>query len=654
MKKLTSSEASPWKVVLFLSLGFLLFFQLVSDFIESVYTFGLLGTEIPPEMVSIVVFFTPALLLFFKQKLPLRTVYWLAGAAAIIRALELALPPGGKMLAAAAGVGLLLIMFPLLLAHTRRDGVFNGLNIGAGVTTAVTISILMRTMGAGSDISLLFPQIGWLTSGSLLAAILVLLPTSVPAGLDVEPRRPGFLQVTALSIGFMSALLVLYFAFTSPTVLARWSGTDYRLILLTLGIALCIYFALLTNGRTLHISSKLLIFWNALFILSGTAAILINQTAFPAESSAYPLYQAVVPWGLQIPLFIMLLLSPVILIDFTVLTGEFAVRQPSMRQLAGGFSIAAFVFLLVVLAQVFTTVYDYIPVIGPWFRDQFWLVFLVAGLGLTLPMLAVRRPDLTGANPVLRILLFPLVLSCMLISVVIAVVQEPAPVVPAGSGQLRVLTYNLQQGYDQHGERAYLEQLEVIRGQNPDIVGLQESDVARFSGGNADIVRTIAEGLNMYAYYGPKTVSGTFGIALLSRYPLENPRTFFMFSSGEQTASITAEVTVGGIRYHVLVTHLGNGGPIIQQQQVLAALEGKRNVVAMGDFNFKPSTEQFALTTQTLESAWVLAGEPAAPGLDTTDLIDHIFVSPGMAVKSAEYIVADVSDHPGLVVEIGP
>lgn len=654
MKKLTTSEASPWKVILFLNLVFLLFFQLVSDFIESVYTFGLLGTDIPPEMVSIAVFFTPVLLLFFKHRVPLRTVYWLAGVAALLRVLELALPPSGKMLAGGAGVGLLLIMFPVLLAHTRRDGVFNGLTIGAGVTSALAISILLRTLGAGSDISLLFPWIGWLTSGLLVGVIIVLLPTSVPARLDVEPERPGFLRVTALSIGFMGALLVLYFAFTSPTVLARWSGTDYRLILLTLGIALCVYFALLTNGRILRLSGKLLIFWNAMFLISGTAAILINQTAFPTESSVYPLYQAGVPWGLQIPLFVMLLLSPVILIDITLLTGEFAVRQPSMRQLAGSFTIAAFVFLLIILAQVFTTVYDYIPVIGPWFRDQFWLVFLIAGLSLTLPMLAVRQFDLTGASPALRVLLFPLVLSCMLISVVVAVVQEPVPPVPASTEPLRVLTYNLQQGYDQQGERAYLEQLDVIRGQNPDIVGLQESDVARFSGGNADIVRTIAEGLNMYAYYGPKTVSGTFGIALLSRYPLENPQTFFMFSSGEQTAAITAEVTVGGIRYHVLVTHLGNGGPIIQQQQVLAALEGKRNVVAMGDFNFRPSTEQYALTIQTLESAWVLAGEPTVPGLDTTGLIDHIFVSPGMAVKSAEYIVADVSDHPGLVVEIGP
>lgn len=653
MKPVSKPEASPWKVILFLSLVFLLFFQLVSDFIESVYTFGLLGTDIPPEMVSIVLFFTP-LLLLFKKRLPLKTVYYLAGAAAILRAMEIVLAPNGKMLAGGLGTGLLLILFPVLLTHVRRGSAFNSLVMGAGVTIALSLSILLRTLGAGSDISTLFPWTGWLICGALLLAVLMLLQTSAPAELDEESRRPGSWRVTALSIGFMGALLMLYFAFTSPTVLARWSGTDYRLVLLTLGTALSVFLALLVHGRIPRISPGLLRVWNALFLLAGTAAILINQTAFPAESSAYPLYQSMVSWGLQIPLFLMLLLSPIILIDFTLLTDEVAARQPSLRQLAGGFTIAALVFLLIVLAQVFTTVYDYIPVIGPWFRDSFWLVFLIAGLSLALPMLTVHRFDLTGSSPALRVIFFPVVLTCMLTAIVFAVVREPALLAVEDPAQLRVLTYNIQQGYDQHGQRAYLEQMEVIRSKNPDILGLQESDVARFSGGNADIVRLFAEGLNMHAYYGPKTVNGTFGIALLSRYPLENPQTFFMYSAGEQTAAITADIVVRGIRYHVLVTHLGNGGPIIQQQQVLEELQGKSNVIAMGDFNFRPDTDQYALTTQTLDNAWVLAGEPITPGLERSNLIDHIFVSPGMAIKSAEYIVSEVSDHPGLLVEIGP
>lgn len=654
MKSESSSEVNAWKVITFLSLVFLLFLQMVSDFIESVYTFGLLGTDIPPEMVSIVLFFTPVVLLFFKRKPTMRTALILAGLAAILRVLQVSLPPDGKMLAGGAGVGLLLIFFPVLLAHTRRESAWNSLAIGAGLTTALGLSILLRALGAGSDITILFPAFGWLTSAMVIGAALLLLRR--PASTEPEENQPhgSFWLTAALSLGFLGALLVLYYAFASPTVLARWSGADYRLILLALGLGLSLFFALLVNGRIQEISRKSLLIGNGLFLISGTTAILINQTPFPANSMFFPVYQAVIPWYGQVPLFLMILLCPVILIDFTLLTGQIAAQKPSIRQLAGSFTLAAFLFLLVVLAQVFTTVYDYIPVIGPWFRDRFWLVFLAAGLILTLPVLAVRQFNLPEVTPALRTIFFPIVLSCMLSAVVIAVVRTPEPIPAGQTGSLRVLTYNLQQGYDPEGRRAYLEQLEVIRSENPDIVGLQETDVARLSGGNADLVRTIADDLNMVSYYGPKTVNGTFGIALLSRYPLENPQTFYMYSAGEQTAAITADVMVNGIRYHVLVTHLGNGGPLIQQQEVLQELEGKANVIAMGDFNFKPDTEQYALTARTLDDAWVLAGQPTPSGLEPANLIDHLFVSPGTAVKSAKYIVSPVSDHPGLVVEIIP
>jgi endonuclease/exonuclease/phosphatase family metal-dependent hydrolase len=225
-------------------------------------------------------------------------------------------------------------------------------------------------------------------------------------------------------------------------------------------------------------------------------------------------------------------------------------------------------------------------------------------------------------------------------------------VTPKKKDILRVVTYNIQQGYSAEGRRSYANQLAVIRSLKPDIVGLQESDVARFSGGNADIVRSLAEGLNMNAYYGPRTVTGTFGIALLSSYPIENPRTFFMYSKGEQTAAIEAQICVNGKQFSILVTHLGNDGPIIQQEQVLARLDGAQNVIAMGDFNFNLSSAQYGLTLQTLDDAWAQAGSPPAPGLDLNNLIDHIFVTPGMGVKAAQYVVSPASDHPALVVEI--
>ncbi|HWR65606.1 MAG TPA: endonuclease/exonuclease/phosphatase family protein [Bellilinea sp.] len=654
MESTRAQSPAAWKFTLFFTLLFLLFFQLTADFIETIYAFGLLGTNIPPEIVSVLFFFSPLVLLTFKPRIPLRTGLVLTGVVALLRSVEVVLDPSGKMLISGLGVGLLLIIFPIFLSHIGRSESFNGLELSAGLTAALALSVLLRTVGAGSDISLLMPWISWLLCAVVLAAVVLLWGVKILPEPDKATPHAGFCPTAALSAGFLSALYMLYFAFTSPTVLARWSAVDYRLILLTLGIALSLFFALLAGDIFRLVPRAVLIGWNLLFLASGTVAILINQVMAPVDSQAFPIYQPVVPWAGQIPLFMMILLSPVILLNFILLSAEFTRRRPSNRQLAGGFAIAALVFLIFVLAQVFTTVYDYIPVIGPWFRDRFWLVFLVAGLGLAVPMLWVTDTKIPRMHLSLRQMFVPLVVTALVLSVVSAVLNHPTPETSTSADSLRVLTYNIQQGYDTAGRRAYQQQLEVIRALQPDLLGLQESDVARFSGGNGDVVRTLAEGLDMYSYYGPKTVSGTFGIAILSRYPLENPQTFYMYSIGEQTAAISAEVVAGGVRYHVLVTHLGNGGPIIQQQQVLGELAGKQNVIAMGDFNFRPSTEQYELTTNTLESAWVLAGSPLTTDLDPERLIDHVFVSPGVEVTSAEYIVSPVSDHPGLLVEIAP
>jgi len=141
-----------WKSILFISLVFLLFFQLVSDFIETVYTFGLLGTSVPPEIVSMLLFFSPALLLFFRKPLPSGSALVLAGILAVTRALEVTFHAGAKMLTAGLGVGLLFLLVPLLVDRLNgRKGEEVALEMGAGLTVSLSLSILLRSMAAGSD-----------------------------------------------------------------------------------------------------------------------------------------------------------------------------------------------------------------------------------------------------------------------------------------------------------------------------------------------------------------------------------------------------------------------------------------------------------------------------------------------------------------------
>lgn len=405
----------------------------------------------------------------------------------------------------------------------------------------------------------------------------------------------------------------------------------------------------------------ILIYLNVLFVLSMILTILVNQVRFPVDSSTFPLWQqSISGWGF-IPLVLMLLLAPVLVMDFVVAVRQIIQFAPGSRALGGSFALGAFFFLLAALAQIFTTVYDYIPIIGPVFRDKFWLVFLIPGLGLFLPLLNLPKRTAVGKDiPGSAELPGTAVLMLGVLAVGLAAIAgvtfrsaQPGPV--GDQNSLRVLNYNVQQGYNAAGIKDIQVQLQVMQSAKADIIGLQETDTNRISGGNSDIVRYFADQLNMYSYYGPRTVNGTFGLALLSRYPIENPRTFFMYSQGEQTATISAQIEIGGRPFNVFVTHLGNGGPLIQQEQVLQVAHDLGNVILLGDFNFRPDTQQYLLTTQSLADSWLMTEDPAktGQGVDPADRIEHIFVSRDLQVSYSSYLVSPASDHPAELSQVG-
>jgi endonuclease/exonuclease/phosphatase family metal-dependent hydrolase len=346
----------------------------------------------------------------------------------------------------------------------------------------------------------------------------------------------------------------------------------------------------------------------------------------------------------------------------TYLEGILA-EQPKTRLLGLGFGLGSAFLLVMVLSQVFTTVYDYIPVVGPFFRDKYWLVFLVPGLVSVLPLLLAGKAedDLPGVSPPLQ-RTWLIVGGAMTLAAIIGMVLVTAnPSPPEGEkASLRVFTYNIQQGYDDPGERNFDGQIALIRGTSPDLVGLQESDTARIAGGNADVVAYFANRLDMYSYYGPSPITGTFGIALLSKYPIQNSQTYFLYSEGEQVAVIEADITAGGKTFKVYITHLGNGGPMFQIRQMLTLMRGQENVIAMGDYNFRAYEEQYAIAVEEYDDAFMHADDQIAPStwgtsgvFDIEERIDHVFVSPGTPVLKAQYFTEDESDHPGLFVIVG-
>ena len=467
-------------VIFFYSLAFLFLFELISDFIESIYTFGLLNTNIPPEVVSILLFFTPFLLALFPRKVPRLALPILAIAMAFCRAAEVSLLQGPKMIAGGLGVGLGFLLLPVLASQaitTPSDGKRNtegaAVSVSAGLTAALVFSIVLRTVASGSDFSSLHPWLTWLLAAGLIALSVLLLPLPREEEPATRPAKNTYGTIFSLALGLFSVILVLYFGFTSPNVLARWSEIGYGWVLGILALGLALYLMALAYGRLEKVTQPLVLVWNGAFILAGTASILLLQVDFPSQSSAYPFVQH--PAGLVATLLLLVatLLSPVLLLDFSLFSRELSIRQPSPRLLGSSFGLAALFFLIFILAQVFTAVYDYIPVVGSWFRDRFWLAFLLPGLGIVLPFRVLTVGVASVQLPAIRKQLMPALGFLLVAAFAWALLSAPRPSQAAPTGTLRILTYNIQQGYSADGVRNYAGQLAVARDLAPDVIGLE-------------------------------------------------------------------------------------------------------------------------------------------------------------------------------------
>jgi endonuclease/exonuclease/phosphatase family metal-dependent hydrolase len=665
----TMRSARTGQILLFAIL-FLFFLQGLSDFIQSIYAFGLLVTAFTIQLVSVLLLFSPVALLLLKEPPSRPWIIGLAAVAMLGRLLEPMMNPGGRLVASGFSVGAFMLLFPSLMAHRTRRSVL-GWSLGSGLAIAVLLSILFRAAGSSLDATEMgiYQFVAWVLA--VLAGRLIWnaelsggLPEGVQLAADSTPPRQEGEQgstgrVVGLCVGLIAVVVMVYISFMSPTVIARWTASSYPGITIVLLLSLVAFVCVLQWREPFaRLSRTFLLAWNALFVLALLPTILPHQVAFPSSPSGYPLDAPVpAPWA-AVPLYAMLVLSPVIFVDLMLYARQISEEGPSIRQLGGGFALAALLLLVMVFLQVFTTIYDYAAPVGPLFRDRLWLVYLIAGLAVALPMLLVSPRAFSAMLPREQGRLPGWIAGSLAILTVAALMLTGArPPQPDDSrGQLRVMTYNIQQSFDRTGAQDLVGQLNAIRHVDPDILGLQESDTTRIANGNVDAVRFLADRLHMYSYYGPTTTTGTFGIALLSKYPIQNARTFFMYSPAEQTACIQAEVVAGGKTYNVFVTHLGNGGPMIQLENVLSRVDQLPDVLLMGDFNFGPKTPQYAQATQALQDAWQLrwpTGHAMYSSADE-DRIDQVFVSPGTQVIEADYVPDPASDHPYLYVVVKP
>jgi len=695
-----------------LGIGILLLFtvQMATTLVESIYILDLLKTSLDEKALGVLFFFSPVLLFFLKKPAP-RWLYWLAGALLILaRSLTPYLGTAGRMLAAGVGTAAALVLFPLFLAAEGRRSSFEsrpqlGLHFAQGLTLAVGLSVLLRTLNYTLDLSLT-PSFGWIgwVLGAVLGLALVRYPGGRPdreeskasresstAAIQADTPTAPRAGATSAAVGLLAVLTLVYFVFSSPGVIARWTEGDYALIvgavsLLSLGWLMASF---INPGWFEGVQPGILAGWNLFFTLALGGTILAHSVAFPTSPNSPPAVVGPPAWYQQVPLWFMLISFPVIFLDFAVFAGNIRLARLEPRRLAPGFLLGSLCLVLLTFMNIFSNVWGYVEPVSSFFRGKFWLPFVLAG-GLLVILawvhgrlaetgalaqvagkaLVTERLDGEAADSVVgvfrlnpsRKLAWGGSLGVIFLATLLAALSggKPDPS-PTAKGNLVVMTYNIQQANDEAGEKAYDRQLALIRQVDPDILGLQESDSARISLGNNDYVRYYAGKLGYHVYYGPKTVTGTFGTALLSKYPLENPRTVFTYSDTDEIGTVEAEIEVGDRRLALYNVHPAGSDEAMMAfaTTLLGRAFRQENVIALGDYNLRESEEAYHIIADQYRNAW-LAVFPTGvddEGLDMSGdrRIDHVFVSPHLEVLDAVYLLppGSATDHPAHWVVIG-
>ncbi len=679
MEKFKFFFKSNYSELILVSIMFLFFLELFSDFVECVYIFALMTLSININVLSVLFFFSSIILLFFRKEVPDKVLLVVGVLLVISRIFEPLFDTTLRMLISGIGVGCFMFYFPALLSRKKTSNEeTTSYTLGIGLIIALSLSILFRTLNSSIDISTYswFQIIGWILGG--LEIILLIryynnrtnenesmenseFPSSDSKSEELHKSKG---QILGIIFGISSIFLLIHFVFNGTTVLARWTEGNYILITISIIVILCLFAILLISKPELIFNLKpyIILVWNGLFVLFLVVTIAVNQVSFPSTLEIYPIVVSQPTFWQFIPLGLLILLIPIIFVDFILLISQLIKYRPTLPKLALGFTFGGgFYTLLMVFAIIFTSTWGFVGSISLFFRDGFWFVFLFIGLIAGLSILLVKKNTFVFKSPKFgsktkKSAMILLGIICVgTIAGVIAL--EPRPIVqPEGATSFKILTYNLQQGTNDDATKNYDGQLELIRGIDADIIGLQESSKIA---GNSDVVRYFADKLNMYSYFGESGVTGTTGVSLLSKYPIISAVTLYHYnedSDRKQTATIEAEIMVGSQTFTIYITHTFGSmdAKSMLVNDVLGRAASKENVLFIGDMNFRQYSEAYNITTDVandgLVDAWLKMWPTAVDdnGLNASRRIDHIFVDPDLNIDNCEYIdwIEVESDHP--------
>jgi endonuclease/exonuclease/phosphatase family metal-dependent hydrolase len=231
---------------------------------------------------------------------------------------------------------------------------------------------------------------------------------------------------------------------------------------------------------------------------------------------------------------------------------------------------------------------------------------------------------------------------------------------------LRVMTYNIHVGIGMDKKLDLQRIADVIKKQDPDLVGLQEVDRGVSRTQRIDEIAELAKLTRMdYAFaFNLPYQGGQYGVAILSRLPIRatEHRHFKNLREAERRGFIRAEVVFHGHKLHFVTTHLDyqyDDGRLFETQQLLEALRDiKDPLIVVGDFNDVPAGQSYQLMFAGFDDAWI-GGRSQDQGFSypadkPVKRIDYIFTRRDDRVRTRRVWIVNTlaSDHLPVVADL--